>query len=157
MKPHKSTILIMLLGLLLVAFVAVMGQQTPGQTPQAGEQKKAADACCAMESCCCKGESCSLKHEGDDTAEAKEGCCGDSCKLHHENAKPNEQAKNSNNNETAKSDAATQAGCCGGGQSCCGESCDMSKHANHDKKTHAPDGSCCKMKQKDAKKAAKAN
>jgi hypothetical protein len=43
MKPHKSTILIMLLGLLLVAFVAVMAQQTPAQTPQtppAGEQRR---------------------------------------------------------------------------------------------------------------------
>jgi hypothetical protein len=139
----------MLLGLLLVAFVAVMAQQT-GQT---GEQKKQADACCAMDSCCCKGESCAMKKEGTETAAAKDGCCGDSCKLHHENAKNNETAKNSNN-ETVKNDAAHE-GCCG--QSCCGESCDMSKHQNHDKKTHSPDGSCCKMKQKDAKKQAKSN
>ena len=153
MKPHKSTILIVLVGLLLVAFVAVMAQQTPGQTPQTGEQNKA-EACCAMDSCCCKDGSCSMKHDGSATGEAKEGCCGDSCKLHHANAKNNsENAKNSNN-ETAKTDSAAHEGCCGGGQSCCGESCDMSKHANHDKKTHSPDASCCKMKQKDAKKAA---
>ena len=66
MRPHKSTILITLLGLLLVAFVAVMAQQTPQQT---GEQKKQAEACCAMESCCCKGDSCSMKQEGAETAE----------------------------------------------------------------------------------------
>ena len=145
MRPHKSTILITLLGLLLVAFVAVMAQQTPQQT---GEQKKQAEACCAMESCCCKGDSCAMKKEGAEAGEAKDGCCGESCKLHHENAK-------NNNNETAKNttnphDSAKH-------EDCCGESCDMSKHANHDKKTHKADGSCCKAKQKDAKKEAKVN
>ena len=136
MRPHKSTILIMLLGLLLVAFAAVMAQQTPQTT----EQKKPADA--SMESCC-KGESCSMKKEGAETGEAKEDCCGDSCKLHHENGK-------NNSNENAKADSAAHEGCCG-------ESCDMSKHEKHDKKTHSSDGSCCKMKQKDAKKQAKTN
>jgi hypothetical protein len=33
----------------------------------------------------------------------------------------------------------------------------MAKHEGHDKKTHKADGSCCKAKQKDAKKEAKAN
>lgn len=139
MKTRKSTILIMLLGLLLVAFVAVMAQQTP----QTGEQKKHAESCCAMESCCCKGDSCAMNKEGAETAEAKEGCCGgDSCKLHHANA---------NNNATANTDNKA------GHEGCCAESCDMSKHEGHDKKTHKADGSCCKMKQKDAKKEAKVN
>ena len=142
MRPHKSTILIMLLGLLLVAFAAVMAQQTPQTT----EQKKPADA--SMESCC-KGESCSMKKEGAETGEAKEDCCGDSCKLHHENA------KNNNNNENAKPDTAKHD--TAKHEGCCGESCDMSKHEGHDKKTHKADGSCCKAKQKDARKEAKVN
>ena len=79
MKPHKSTILISLLSLLLFAFVAVSAQQTPAQ----GEQNKA-ESCCTGGSCCC----------------------------------------------------------------CSGDSCDMSKHENHKMKG---DGSCCNMKQKDAK------
>lgn len=146
MKPHKSTILIMLLGLLLVAFVAVMAQQTP----QGGEQKKPAEACCAMESCCCKGDSCALKQEGAETAEGKEGCCGDSCKLHHSDAANNPETAKNSNPENAKHDPAAHAGCCV-------ESCNMVKHEKHDGKTHSPDGSCCKMKQKDAKKQAKTN
>jgi hypothetical protein len=150
MKSHKSTILIMLLGLLLMAFVAVMGQQTPAQNPQVGEQKK-------MESCCCKDDSCELKKEGAEAGEAKEDCCGDSCKLHHADAKNtatgnNEVAKHDPaKHDPAKPDSAKHEGCCG-------ESCDMAKHgANHDPKTHKADGSCCKMKQKDARKEAKAN
>lgn len=144
MKPHKSTILIMLLALLLVAFTAVLAQQTPQQT---GEQKKAE----ATESCCKEG-SCSMKKEGAETAEAKEDCCGDSCKLHHSDAKAgnSENAKHDPPNDSIKHDSAKHHGCCG-------ESCDMSKHANHDAKTHKADGSCCKMKQKDAKKDAKTN
>ena len=143
MRPHKSTILIMLLGLLLVAFAAVMAQ-TPQQT---GEQKKPADA--AMESCC-KGDSCSMKKEGADTGEAKEDCCADSCKHHQENA-------NKNSNDTAKPKPENAKGDAAGHPECCGESCDMSKHdmanhENHDKKGHSADGSCCKAKQKDAKK-----
>ena len=141
MRPHKSTILIMLLGLLLCAFAVVTAAQQPtGQTPQTGEQKKTETS---AESCC-KGDSCPMKKEGAEAGEAKEDCCGDSCKLHDENA------KNSNNNENAKPDAAKH-------EDCCGESCDMSKHEGHDKKTHKTDGSCCKAKQKDAKKEAKVN
>ena len=150
MKPHKSTILIMLLGLLLVAFVAVMGQQTSGQTPQqTGEQKKTE---AALESCC-KGDSCAMKKEGAEAGEAKEDCCGDSCKLHHENAK-------NNNNENAKPDPAKADPAkpdSAKHEGCCGESCDMSKHEGHDQKTHKADGSCCKAKQKDARKEAQVN
>ena len=71
MRPHRSTILITLIALLLVAFVAVMAQ-----TPQTGEQKKPAGE--AMESCC-KGDSCPMK-KGDGAAKAEDGksCC-DNC------------------------------------------------------------------------------
>ena len=54
MKPRKQTILIMIVGLLLFAFAAVMAQ-----TPAPGDQKKPAEACCAMESCC-DGDSCEI-------------------------------------------------------------------------------------------------
>ena len=80
MKPRKNTILVMLLGLLLFAFAAGMAQ-----TPSQGDQKKKADACCAMDSCCCcSGDSCPMKENGATTADAaKRDCCkGDSCKMH---------------------------------------------------------------------------
>ena len=103
MKPRKHIVLIMLVGLLLVAFATAMAQ-TPAQGQ--GDQKKPAEACCAMESCC-SGDSCEMKDKDD--------------MKNHEGE-------------------------------CCGESCDMSKHdAKHDKKDHKE---CCKMKQKDKKKAA---
>ena len=79
MRPRKNTILILLLGLLLVAFAAVTAQ-----TPAQGEQKKKAEACCAMESCCTDG-SCEMKKDGESNAEgteAKHDCCGgDSCDM----------------------------------------------------------------------------
>ena len=86
MRPRKQTILIMLVGLLLVAFAAVMAQ-----TPAQGDQKKPAEACCAMESCCCNGGSCPMKKEGEttpggDAAEAKDGC-GESCDMSKHDAK----------------------------------------------------------------------
>ncbi|HEY0365648.1 MAG TPA: hypothetical protein VGC73_04190 [Pyrinomonadaceae bacterium] len=63
MKPRKNTFLILLLGLLLVAFAAVTAQ-----TPLQGEQKKNAEACCSMESCCCcSGDSCDMKMKHDAT------------------------------------------------------------------------------------------
>ena len=61
MKPRKQTILIMLVGLLLVAFAVAMAQ-----TPAQGDQKKTAESCCSMESCCCcSGDSCdmNMKHD----------------------------------------------------------------------------------------------
>ena len=76
MKPRKQIILIMLVGLLLVAFAAVMAQ-----TPAQGDQKKPAEACCAMESCCCNNGSCSMKKEG----EAKS--CSESCDMSKHDAK----------------------------------------------------------------------
>ena len=75
MKPHKNTILILLLGLLLVAFGAVVAQ-----TPAQGEQKKSAEACCAKDSCC-TGDSCGMKREGEANSEGKHDCCGDSCDM----------------------------------------------------------------------------
>ena len=73
MKSRKQTILIMLVGLLLVAFAAVMAQ-----TPAQGDQKKKTESCCAMESCCGENGSCPMKKEGEtttnaDAAEARDG------------------------------------------------------------------------------------
>jgi hypothetical protein len=75
MKPRKQTILIMLLGLLLVAFAVAMAQ-----TPAQGDPKKT-DACCAMDSCCCcNGDSCdmNMKHDTNmkhDMKDHKGDCC----------------------------------------------------------------------------------
>ena len=80
MKPRKNTILILLLGLLLVAFAAVTAQ-----TPAQGEQKKNTEACCSMESCC-SGDSCEMKKEGMAKTEGKD-CCGDSCDMEKHDAK----------------------------------------------------------------------
>jgi hypothetical protein len=84
MKPRKK-ILILLLGLLLVAFSVGIGQ-----TPAQGDQKEKAEACCAMESCCCNSGSCPMKENGATKAEGKECCCcsGDSCEM-----KANDAAK----------------------------------------------------------------
>ena len=149
MKPRKNTILILLLGLLLVAFAAVTAQ-----TPAQGEQKKNAEACCSMESCCCcSGDSCKMHDAGtvaaaDTTAKtdakAKHDCCsGDSCKT-----KKKADMNHSEDHE-----------CCG----CCADSCDMKmkhdatmKHdptMKHDMKGHKS-GDCCKAKAKTTKKAA---
>jgi hypothetical protein len=140
MRPHKSTILIALVALLLTALVAVMGQQTPAQNPaQGSDQKK-------TESCCCNDGSCPMhKNEGTAAnadaatanADAKHDCCGDSCDM---------------KGMTANADATTAGA--DTKHDCCGDSCGMAnhaKHAKHDSKVHAADGSCCKMKSKDAK------
>jgi hypothetical protein len=78
MKIRKNIVLILLFGLLLVAFASGMAQ-----TPAQGDQKKKAEACCSMESCCCKDDSCPMKEEGAAKADAKDGCCGsgDSCEM----------------------------------------------------------------------------
>ena len=80
----RKTILIMLVGLLLVAFAAVMAQ-----TPAQGDQKKKAEACCAMESCCDKDGSCQMKKEGDQ----KDACCGESCDMTKHDGKHDEKMK----------------------------------------------------------------
>ena len=130
MKSRKTTILVMLLGLLLFAFAAGVAQ-----TPSQGEQKKKAEACCAMDSCCCSGDSCQMKEDG-----AKADCCkGDSCKM---------KKKDMNHADDHE--------CC----SCCADSCAMDMKADgtmkhdmkdmkHDMKGHKDD--CCKAKSKDAK------
>ena len=143
MKSRKKTTLIMLLGLLLVAFAAVIAQ-----TPSQGEQKAKADSCCSMESCCCNSDSCQTMMKADGTAvagatantDAKPDCCnGDSCKM-----------KKKDMNHTGDHE------CCG----CCADSCEMDMKADgamkhdmkdmkHDMKDHK--GDCCKAKAKDAK------
>lgn len=147
MRPRKNITLIMLLGLLLVAF-AVGTAQTQTQAPSQGDQKTKAESCCSSDSCCCcSGDSCALKAEGATTATAaktdgKPDCCsGDSCKM---------KKKDMNHADDHE--------CCG----CCADSCDMKmkhdatmKHdANmkhdmkHDMKGHK--GDCCKAKTKKA-------
>ena len=85
-----------------------------------------------------------MKKEGTANTDAKDGgcCSGESCEM-------NKQDVKKNHSEAAE-------GCC----CCSGDSCDMAnhakhdsklKHAQHDKKTHSADGSCCKMKHKDTK------
>ncbi len=142
MKPRKRTILVMLLGLLLLAFAAGVAQ-----TPSQGDQKKKADVCCAMDSCCCcSGDSCPMKQDGAtpttataDTAVKPDCCKGDSCKM---------KKKDMNHADDHE--------CCG----CCADSCDMDMKADgtmkhdmkdmkHDMKGHKAD--CCKAKAKDAK------
>jgi hypothetical protein len=130
MKPRKITILVMLLGLLLLAFAAGVAQ-----TPAQGDQKQKAEAYCAMDSCCCSGDSCSMKEDGAATTDtAKADCCkGDSCKM---------KKKDMNHADDHE--------CC----SCCADSCDMDMKADgtmkHDMKDMKHDkshkGDCCKAK-----------
>ena len=92
MNPRRNTFLILLLGLLLVAF-SVAAAQTPSQ----GEQKKKTESCCAMDSCC-TGDSCDMKKDGEANAQGSEGkhdCCGDSCdmKKHDGQMKHDKDAK----------------------------------------------------------------
>ena len=90
MKPRKITILVMLLGLLLLAFAVGVAQ-----TPSQGDQKKKTESCCAMESCC-NGESCEMKKDGTANSEGKESCCdGESCnmKMKHDAKKHDKDAK----------------------------------------------------------------
>ena len=140
MKPRKTTILVMLLGLLLFAFAAGMAQ-----TPSQGDQKPKADACC-----CCSGDSCPMKEDGATTTTAAAGttakpdCCkGDSCKM---------KKKDMNHADDHE--------CCG----CCADSCEMDMKADgtmkhdmkdmkHDMKGHKAD--CCKAKAKDAREKNK--
>jgi len=131
MKPHKSTLLIGLFGLLLTV-CAVALAQTSSQSANQGAEKKQGEASCCTDSCCCKGDSCPMKTEGARTTNAtdvKDGCCccaGDSCEM-----KMSDSMKNH----------ADHSGCC------CGDSCDMKakeKMENHS----STDGCCCDMKNK---------
>ena len=131
MKPHKSTLLIVLFGLLLTV-CAVALAQTSSQSANQGAEKKQGEASCCTDSCCCKGDSCPMKTEGARTTNAtdvKDGCCccaGDSCEM-----KMSDSMKNH----------ADHSG------SCCGDSCVMKakeKMENHS----STDGCCCDMKNK---------
>jgi len=131
MKPHKSTLIIVLFGLLLTV-CAVALAQTSSQSANQGAEKKQGEAFCCTDSCCCKGDSCPMKTEGARTTNAtdvKDGCCccaGDSCEM-----KMSDSMKNH----------ADHSGCC------CGDSCDMKakeKMENHS----STDGCCCDMKNK---------
>ena len=86
MKPNKSILLLLLVGLLLALFAVSMAQNT-SQNPQA---KKSEVSCSSMDSCCCKGDSCPMK-DGATAKDGKDGCCccsGDSCDMKaHDNMK----------------------------------------------------------------------
>lgn len=132
MKPHKGTLLVVLLGLLLAAFAVSLAQ-----TSSQNMQKKQAEESCSMDSCCCLGDSCPMK-EGAVNADAKDGCCccdGESCEMKTGDMKNH----------------AAHEGCC-----CCkGDSSDpkmKEKMKNHS----AGDECCCdmKMKHKAKQKAA---
>lgn len=126
MKPHKITMLVVLLGLLLAVFAICLAQD---QNTQAKKE-----ATSPMDSCCCKGDSCEMKEGMSNTAK-KDGCCGESCDM---------KMKESMKNHTEGS------GCC-----CCGESCDMKKDAsmkNHaaDAKRCCGATESCEMKTSDS-------
>jgi len=84
MKPNKSILLVLLVGLLLAIFAVSMAQSTS----QNAQAKKGETSCCSMDSCCCKGDSCPMKDSAT-AKDAKDGCCsGDSCDMNtHENMK----------------------------------------------------------------------
>jgi len=61
MRTRKKLTLILVLGLVLLAFSAVSAQ-----TPSQGDQKKQEESCCSTESCCCcSGDSCDMKMKHD--------------------------------------------------------------------------------------------
>ena len=120
MKPHKGTMLIVLLGLLLAAFVIGLAQN---QNTQA---KKEAGS--SMDSCCCKGDSCEMK-EGMSSADKKAGCCGESCDMKKDASMKNHPA---------------DAGCC----CCAAESCDMKTSESMNSQSSADNCCCNKMDHK---------
>ena len=114
MKPNKSILLVLLMGLLFAIFAVAMAQSTSQNT-----QAKKSDTSC------CKSDSCPMKDVGA-AKDAKDGCCccsGDSCDMKaHDNM---------------KNHAEGNAGCC----CCSGDSCDMKTHENM--KNHASGQECC--------------
>ena len=73
MKPNKSILLVLLVGLSLAIF-AVSAAQSTSQNAQA---KKSETSCCSMDSCGCKADSCPMK-DGATAKDARDGChaCG---------------------------------------------------------------------------------
>ena len=53
------------LGLVLGVGLAVSSIGFAQNTTQNPDQNKAAESCCAMDSCCCKGDSCDMKMKHD--------------------------------------------------------------------------------------------
>jgi hypothetical protein len=132
MKPNKSILLVLLVGLLLALFAVAMAQNK-SQSPTKSEA-----SCCSMDPCCCNSDSCPMK-DGATASDAKDGCCccsGDSCDM-----KAHDKMKNH----------AEGSGCC----CCSGDSCDMKDHENM--KNHASGKECCcDGKHKDSKAKQKA-
>ena len=116
MKPHRRVILPLLIGMILVAFAISLAQTSGQQT----DQKKQAEACCAMDSCCCHGDSCAMKAGEKTDGATATSCCGDSCDM------------------KMKHDAKNQASAEAGG---CGDSCKMT--GQHDAKNHSAKHQCC--------------
>ncbi len=128
MKPRKSTVLVALLALLLLAtFAIAVGQGTTGTQT---DQKKKVESCCAEGANCCAEGSCKDEarscckegaeccKEGAECCKKHEGCCGESCEL------------DANHGSTGKNDA----------------------KGKHDGKKH---GECCKVKNKEGKTKTK--
>ena len=144
MKPHKGTMLVVLLGLLLAVFAIGLAQEQNTQAKREASPSK--------DSCCCKGDSCEMKESMSNT-DKKDGCCGDSCDM-----KMKESMKNH----------ADEAGCCCGGESCdmktkegmknhasdagccccSAESCEMKKSEGMSSQSSAHDCCCNKMNHK---------
>ena len=126
MKPNKSILLVLLVGLLF----AIVGVAVAQNTSQNIQTKK------SEESCCCKSDSCPMK-DGATATDAKNGCCGDSCDMKSQ--------------DNMKNHTEAGAGCC----CCSGDSCDMKAHDNM-KSHASGQECCCDSKHKNSKAKQKA-
>jgi len=146
MKPHRSFVLAVLIGMVLVAVAVSFAQTTGPQT----NQKKQGDSCCAMESCCCHGDSCAMK-TGEKTDAS---CCGDSCvmkKKHDANHASKESCCCGDAHKTTaqgdSKNASTKHQCCGAemanNMTANHDMKNMKNMKNHDMKGHAMKNGCC--------------
>ena len=165
MKHHKSFVLAVLIGMVLLAVAVSIAQTASQQT----DQKKQTRSCCAMDSCCGNGDSCAMK-TGEKT-DGTQSCCGDSCDM-----KTKHDAKNHATTGCSCCSAHNTAAATGTAQSasnqstkheCCSADMASKMTANHDMKNmenhdmknmkhDMKDGCCCcgESCDMDAKKTA---